>query len=102
MLTQAAGFVSAFALVMIGVFSEDYPAQHGLWSGVFFLFNLIVLILANASLMTHPRFIRPIGYYGVLVALINLLFVAISNTPILEWFTVFTALAYAGFLAYNT
>lgn len=101
-LTQAVGFLSAFALIMIGVFSEDYLAHHMFWSDLFFIFNLIVLILANVSLMTHGKFIRPIGYYGLAVALINVLFVVLSSTPLLEWFTVFTALGYAGLLAYNT
>jgi hypothetical protein len=43
-----------------------------------------------------------IGYYGLVVAAINLLFVAFSNTPLLEWFTVFTALGYVALLSYNT
>jgi len=102
MITQAVGFIAAFALIMIGVFSEDYGAAHLFWSQVFFILNLMVLILANASLMTHRKFIRPVGYYGFAVAVVNLLFVALSNTPILEWFTVFTALGYVEFLAYNT
>ena len=88
--------------MMIGVYSEDYGTIHHFWSQVFFIFNLMVLILANVSLMTHRKFIRPVGYYGLVVAVVNLLFVALSNTPILEWFTVFTALGYVAFLAYNT
>ena len=100
--TQAVGFVAAFALMMIGVFSEDYGAIHHLWSVTFFVFNLMVLILANISLMTHHRFIRPIGYYGLGVAVINLLFVGLAYTSMLEWFTVFTALGYVAFLSYNT
>jgi len=63
--------------------------------------NLVVLILANTSLRTHPDFIRPIGYYGLVVAAINLLFVIVYNTPLFEWFTVFTALGYVGLLVYN-
>jgi hypothetical membrane protein len=100
--TQAVGFVAAFALMMIGVFSEDYGAIHHLWSVTFFLFNLLVLILADISLMTHRKFIRPIGYYGLVVAVINLLFVGLAYTSLLEWFTVFTALGYVAFLSYNT
>lgn len=100
--TQAFGFLCAFALMMIGVFSEDYMAQHVFWSSVFFLFNLVVLILANISLMTHSKFRRPIGYYGLIVALINLLFLVSSDTPLLEWFTVFTALGYVALLSHNT
>jgi hypothetical membrane protein len=102
MVTQAVGFFSGFALIMIGVFSEDSMAQHVFWSDVFFALNLIVLILANVSLMTHPKFLKPIAYYGFIVALINLLFIVASNTPVLEWFTVFTALGYVALLSYNT
>jgi len=100
--TQAVGFCSALALVMIGVFSEDYPAQHSFWSQVFFVLNLAVLLLANTSLITHPDFIKPVGYYGYAVAAINLTLVLISTTPLIEWLTVSTALAYAGLLVYNT
>jgi hypothetical membrane protein len=101
-ITQAVGFIAAFALVMIGVFSEDAGAIHHLWSVVFFIFNLVVLIFAGVSLLTHPKFIRPIGYYGLVVAVINLVFVGFSYTSILEWFTVFTALGYVAFLSCNT
>ena len=101
-ITQAVGFIAAFSLMMIGVFSEDAGAIHHLWSLMFFVFNLLVLILANVSLMTHRKFIKPIGYYGLIVAVINLLFVGLAYTSILEWFTVFTALGYVAFLSYNT
>jgi hypothetical membrane protein len=100
--TQIVGFLSAFSLIMIGVFSEDSMTQHLFWSEFFFIFNLLVLILANISLLTRPKFIRPIGYYGLAVAVVNLLFVVLTSTPLLEWFTVFTALVYAGLLAYNS
>jgi hypothetical protein len=52
--------------------------------------------------MTDRNFIRSIGYYGFAVAVINVLFVLLSNTPVLEWFTVFSALGFAGMLGYNT
>jgi hypothetical membrane protein len=102
MITQAVGFIAAFALMMIGVFSENAGAIHHLWSLAFFVSNLFVLILANVSLMTHRKFIRPIGYYVLIVAVINLLLVGLAYTSILEWFTVFTALGYVAFLSYNT
>jgi hypothetical membrane protein len=83
-LTQVVGFLSAFSMIMIGVFSEDSMAQHLFWSQLFFVFNLLVLILANISLITRPKFIRPIGYYGLAVAAVNLLFVLLTSTPLLE------------------
>jgi hypothetical membrane protein len=101
MITQAAGCAVAFALIMIGVFSEDSGWLHSLWSEVFFLLNMIVLVLAGASLYTHPHYAKGVGFYGFIVAVINLFFLFFSDTPILEWFTVFTALGYVGLLAYN-
>lgn len=99
--TQIVGFFAAFSLVMIGVFSEDVMEQHVFWSSVFFVLNLVVLILVGLSLFTHPSYIKPIAYYEFVVAGINLVFVLVYNTTLFEWFTVFTALGYVGLLVYN-
>lgn len=99
--TQVIGCLAAFSLIMIGVFSEDSGWAHSLWSSVFFILNLLVLVMLGASLFTHSSYIRPIAYYGFIVAIINLLFVILNDTPILEWFTVFSALGYVGLLSYN-
>ena len=101
-ITQAIGGTAAFALIMIGVFSEDAGYLHSLWSDIFFLLNLVVLILADLSLVSHPCHIKAIAGYAFAVVIINLMFVFASNTPLLEWFTVFTALGYVGLLSYNT
>ena len=101
MITQAIGLFAAFSLIMIGVFSEDSGELHILWSSIFFLLNLLVLILMGVSLFTHPNYMKPIAYYGFIVAAINLLFILAYNIPLFEWFTVFTALGYVGLLVYN-
>lgn len=100
-ITQVVGVLAAFSLIMIGVFSEDFPEAHSTWSSIFFLLNLVVLVLLGITLFTHPKYIKPIAYYGFAVAAINLLFVLVYSTPILEWFTVFTALGYVGLLVFN-
>jgi len=87
--------------MMIGVFSEDYGDIHVLWSSIFFMLNLIVIVLVSLALYTHPSYIKPISYYGFIVAIINLLFVLVYNNPVFEWFTVFTALGFVGLLVYN-
>jgi len=98
---QATGCFSGFALIMVGIFSEDFPAPHVFWSEVFFAVNLVVLIISSVALYVHPDFIKWISVYGIIVAVINLLFVFILGTPILEWFTVFTALGYVGLIVIN-
>lgn len=99
--TQIIGFLAAFSLIMIGVFSEDYGILHSLWSSIFFFLNLIILVLLGVALFTHPKYMKPIALYGFIVATINLLFVLVYRNPMFEWFTVFTALGYVGLLVYN-
>jgi hypothetical membrane protein len=101
MIGQAIGFLAASSLMMIGVFSENYGNIHVLWSSIFFILNFIVIVLISSVLYTHPSYIRPISYYGFIVALINLLFLLVYDNPIFEWFTVFTALGFVGLLSYN-
>jgi hypothetical protein len=101
MIAQSIGFLAAFSLIMIGVFSEDFGELHVFWSSIFFMLNLIVILLMSLSLFTHPNYIKPNTYYGFTVAIINLLFVLVYDNPIFEWFTVFTALGFVGLLVYN-
>jgi hypothetical membrane protein len=97
-ISQIVGLASGFALIMIGVFSEDYMASHIFWSNVFFILILFVLILTNISLLTHPKFNKLIAIFGFVVALIDFVFVVISGGAIIEWFTVFSALVYVAFV----
>jgi hypothetical protein len=62
---------------------------------------LIVLVLIGAFLFTHPRYIKAISYYAFAVAAINVALLVVPSTPLLEWFTVFTALGYVGLISYN-
>jgi hypothetical membrane protein len=101
MITQAVGFAAALALIMIGVFSEDAGWLHHFWSQVFFVLNFLVFVLVGASLFNHPHYIRAVAYYGFIIVLISLIFGLASDTPVLEWFTVFTSLGYVGLLSYN-
>jgi len=100
--TQVIGLCSAVALIMIGVFPGDTGAPHMLASAVFFLLNFAVLVLANISLMTHPKFMKPIGFYGLAIAILSLIFDFTVGGPIIEWFTVFSTIGYAELLVYNT
>jgi hypothetical membrane protein len=101
LVAQAVGCVAAFSLIMIGVFSEDSGWPHRLWSQIFFMLNLTILIQVGSFLFTHPRHIRAIAYYGYAAAAINVMLILVPNMPLLEWFTVFTALGNVGLLSYN-
>jgi hypothetical membrane protein len=100
-ITQVLGIMSAIALMMIGVYSEDSGRIHGVWSTIFFTINFFVMILANTSLLAHPSFIKPIAIYGYSVTLLSLAFEITVGGSLVEWFTVFTDLAFVGFLVIN-
>jgi len=91
------GLLAALGLLMHAVFQEG-TSWHTFWATVCFGSMVVVLALANAALLRHPKFNKSIGYYGFFAALVGLiffaLFVALENPPIImEW-----AAAYAGFL----
>nr|MDO8114904.1 hypothetical protein [Candidatus Sigynarchaeota archaeon] len=100
---QSSGLVQAFALVMIGVFSENFPPYHMIWSSVFFAVNMLVQIIASISLLYHPLFSKGIVIYGFATSAINAFFViTLGDSPAVEWLTVFTALGFVGLIVVNS
>ncbi|MBY9006231.1 MAG: DUF998 domain-containing protein [Candidatus Lokiarchaeota archaeon] len=95
------GCLSGISLIMLGIFPVETDPIHEIWAGSFFLFNQFVLILIGISLLNHEKFIKSISIYGWIVASINLFYI-ITQEPILEWFTIYTALGLVGLLAFNT
>jgi len=98
-LGQVIGFAAAFALMMIGVFSEDQGPPHMLASSVFFLLNFIVLLLINLALLIHPSFGKPIPILGILLDLSTLWMGFSVGGPITEWYTVFGSLFYVALVS---
>jgi hypothetical protein len=103
--TQVVGFIEAFSLIMIGVFPETSGDLHDLWSYIQFALNLVVLVLADVALITHPKFIKAIGFYGFFVVaaqVATLIFIFMgSSSPFVETFTVSTTLAFVGLIVIN-
>jgi len=99
---QAIGVCSAVALIMIGVFSEDKGQPHMLASSTFFELMFVALILASIALLLHPKFLKLIGLYGIAIALSDLVFSFKVGGPLVEWYAVFSALAFVAFVAVNT
>ncbi|MGY5873061.1 MAG: DUF998 domain-containing protein [Candidatus Thorarchaeota archaeon] len=99
---QFFGVLSAGALIMIGIFSEDQGAPHMTASSTFFLLNFIVLILVNLALLWHTKFIKPIALYGIAINFLSLGFEILIGGPIVEWFTVFGALIFVALISMNS
>ncbi len=100
---QSIGVAQAFALAMIGVFSEDYYTQHIIWSVIFFAENMLVQIIASIALCYHPLFSKWISVYGFAASAFNVIFVVSGGeSPAVEWVTVFTALGFVTLAVMNT
>jgi hypothetical membrane protein len=99
---QVIGLCSAVALMMIGVFSEDKGASHILASAVFFELLFAVLIVISLALLLHRGFVKLIAAYGLGIAFSDLALSFTVGGPLVEWYAVFSALAYVAFLSANT
>jgi hypothetical membrane protein len=100
-LAQYLGALGSGLLVLVGVFSEDYPPYHGIFSVAFFAtFGVFILIFVPA-VFPHPKFIRLVGVFGYAALAIDIVLGAISREPILEWATVSGFLLFVGLLSVN-
>jgi hypothetical membrane protein len=101
---QACGVLSAIALMSIGIFTEG-TQYHGTLAITFFSLLFLFLVLTNVSIFSNPHYIKWIGYYAVLVVIVDLIFIytffAYEKNTIWEWLAVFSALLWVAMLAFN-
>jgi hypothetical membrane protein len=103
MLGQLVGLASGAALTLIGIYPEDYPAQHRFWSSTFFELNFVAMLIVNTSLLLSGNFSRRVAIYGYIIQLITLAsFLIAGGSPIVEWFTVFSSIGYALLMSLET
>lgn len=114
-LGQAVGILGSVALIFVGIYPETRITGHLIAADLFFSSLVIFLVILNLALLTHPRFMRWVGWYGFLVVAVNLVFASFLfvykdlladfnpgiPVPGLEWASVFAALAWVGALSYN-
>jgi hypothetical membrane protein len=98
---QVLGLAACVFLICIGIFSEDFPPYHGIFSVAFFLTFGIFILVFIPSVFTHPLFMKPVGAFGIVSLAIDISFGAIYGEPIMEWTTVFGFLVLVGLLVWN-
>ena len=99
---QILGVASGFALLSIGVLSEDLGDPHMTASSTFFTIIFFVLIIINIALLMNPKFNKLVGAYGLGITLSALAFALTVSGPLTEWYTVFGALLFVGLLAIDS
>lgn len=105
-LSQCCEVLMALALIMVGIFSEDYGAIHRFWATVFFILLLIFIAVTNIALKNHINYMIEIWYYTFISITIDLIFMFTFSIgvhlPILEWLAVLSGLIWLGLIGYNT
>ncbi len=102
---QFTGFLVGIALIMNGVYSEDFQPQHGQWSEVIFMSITLTEFLINGALIKNEKFWKPIGYLGFIAGAINLFFVFTFDFfypfYLMEYIAIYTAEVWLGLVAIN-
>ncbi len=94
------GIFLSFSDIMIGIFSEDNFDAHLFWSLTFFIILLPTMLFGGIILTKYANFPRIIGYYGIVWASINILFL-FFYIPIFEWITIFSSSSFVGLISYH-
>lgn len=106
LVSQYIGILMSFALIMVGIFSEDYGKIHYVWAAVFFITLFIFMIIINFTLKNHASYIKWIWYYSIVSIITDFVFMftitAGLHITILQWLAVFSGLIWIGLIGYNT
>jgi cbb3-type cytochrome oxidase subunit 3 len=98
-LTQIAGILSAFSMIMLGVFSEDYLEIHIFWALSLFTLTIFTFILPSLALYKY-KFTRNIAKFGIVATIINLV-MWIFIYPIFEWITILFSFCFIGIIIHS-
>lgn len=95
----------AIAVIMGGIFSENYGIIHYIVAKVCLLLLLIFMTITNIVLKSHTKLMKWIWYFAIVSILTNFIFMFTFiiglDIPILEWLAVFSGSIWMGLLAYN-
>lgn len=96
------GFAAGFALMLIGIFSENSSdLLHLLWTGVFFFSLLALMGILSFALLSDERYIKAISICFFASIVFFAICLATNLAPFFEWIMVLTIFGYIALLIYN-
>ena len=105
-IAQYCGYIMAFSIAMVGVFSQDQHMLHVFWAGLFFILLMVFMLLIHFALRSHRQYMKWIQYYIIALIIIDVIYlltyVLKIQAPILEWLAVVGGLLWIGLVGYNT
>ena len=100
---QLLGIFSGIALILIGIYPEDFSKDHRFWSYTFFEINFLSMLFINTTLLANKNYSRRvaiIAYAFLAVTLVS--YLIYGGAPIIEWLTVSESLIFSGLLSLET
>ena len=106
--TQIFGFLTAYSLIMFGLYPGVLIIQHMFWARNFFAFFFIFIILTTISLWTHPDFLKPVAYFAFIPIGIYSIFFFLINIRqslginfLLQWLAFLSNFIFIALITYN-
>ncbi len=94
LISQIAGILAAFALLMSAIYPIHLFEAHSFWSRTFFMLSAIGFGFSVASLRYHPKFTKEILVWGTCTAVMPTLMLIFGEAYWLEWMAVGCMLIY--------
>lgn len=98
-LTQLSGIYCAFAMIMCGVFPEDYFLIHIFWSISLFIVSVFTFIFPSWALYKY-KFTRSVAIFGFSAAAVNMV-LWMFILPIMEWLTILLSFLFIGVIVHS-
>ncbi|TFG26493.1 MAG: hypothetical protein EU532_09675 [Promethearchaeota archaeon] len=98
-LTQLAGFYCAFAMIMCGIYPENYFLIHIFWSMSLFIMSVFTFLFPSIALYKY-KFTRSVAIFGFSAAAVNLV-LWIFIIPIMEWVTILLSFLFIGVIVHS-
>lgn len=96
MLTQVAGFYTALAMIMVGLYPNEYLEIHTFWSMSLFTITVLTFFFPSIALYKY-KFTRNIARFGFIATIINLI-LWFCIIPIMEWITIVFSFCFIGII----
>jgi len=82
-LGQTLGIITGIGLLMCGVYPEQLLLMHLLWSLIYFIALIPAMILVSKEIIKNPDYSNSIGYFGLIVAFIDIIFSVLFTVLVL-------------------
>jgi len=77
-LGQTFGIIGGIGWLMNGIYSAELLSMHVLWASIYFIAFIPAMILISLVVIKDSEYSNSIGYFGLIVVIIDLIFIVLS------------------------